>query len=280
MGKVGLLSESEVRARLAIPASGFSFSSAGHLCFPSGRIWVASPSALADKAVTIRFRVTGNSSFDFGLVPRQKAEPDYLYQRGKFGINSTGTGGGVLRRCDCFNKLTELHVDGQARLLRVRVFADESWSSVSIEEKQTIDDGKEWCIALGGFNGTKYQIFSWAENQMAPDGTMRLRMDDAFTDAVQQVLARAADGVHDRPHVPARLAVSDEDELPAGEQPLRALGSDLAKLAAGGRIVPAPHRPAPVAARECSEAGRGRTRPSSLHSCEHRPGNKDTRGTR
>jgi len=171
VGKVGMLSESDVRARLAIPASGFSFSSSGHLCFPSGPIWVASPSALADKAVTIRFRVTGNSSFDFGLVPRQKAGPDYLYQRGKYGINSTGTGGGVLRRFDCFNKPTELHVDSQARLLRVRVFTDESWSSVSIEEKQTIDDLKEWCIALGGFNGTKYQIFSWAENVMAPDGT-------------------------------------------------------------------------------------------------------------
>jgi len=171
VGIMGMLSESDVRARLAIPASGFSFSSSGHLCFPSGPIWVASPSALADKVVTIRFRVTGNSSFDFGLVPRQKAEPDYLYQRGKYGINSTGTGGGVLRRFECFNKPTELHVDSQARLLRVRVFTDESWSSVSIEEKQTIDDVKEWCIALGGFNGTKYQIFSWAENVMAPDGT-------------------------------------------------------------------------------------------------------------
>jgi hypothetical protein len=167
--EVVIASESEVRAYLAIPASGFSFNSSGHLCFPNGPIWVASPSALADKPVTIRFRVTGNSSFDFGLVPRQKVEPDYLHQRGKYGINSAGTSGGVLRRCDCFNKLTELHVDSQARLLRVRVFTDESWSSVSIEEKQTIDDGEEWCIALGGFNGTTYQIFSWVENSMAPD---------------------------------------------------------------------------------------------------------------
>ena len=48
-------------------------------------------------------------------------------------------------------------------LLRVRVFADQFWSSVAEERTQTISGGGEWRVALGGWQDTQYEFFNWEE---------------------------------------------------------------------------------------------------------------------
>jgi len=175
------LSEAEVRAHLNVPwGCGFAFHQWNHddvLRFPRGPVWAASRAVLSDTstdavddiktAVTVRFRVTGNSSFDFGLVPHNEAGSDYLYMRGQYGFNSASTGGGVLPRLHCFEKPVEVHVDINAGLLQVRVFSDESWHSVAEEHTQQVPAEGAWRLALGGFEDTSYVITSWQE---APGG--------------------------------------------------------------------------------------------------------------
>ena len=171
------MSEAEVRSHLNVPG-GFSFHHDG-LRFPNGPVWAASRSILSKKTasdavapssqgdvktdVTVRFRVTSNSSFEFGLVPHSETGGDYLNKRGQYGFNSASTSGGVLQRLHCYEKPVELHVDINAGLLRARVFSDESWDSVAEEQTQLVPAVGAWRIALGGFGGTIYHITSWHE---------------------------------------------------------------------------------------------------------------------
>ena len=167
--RTSLATAAEVRTyfgaqgREAVESRGFEFSE-GRLIFPSGHIEVASSTVLSASSGastdTVRFRVIGNSSFDFGLIPADSpVDNDYLHEKGEYGFKSCGTGGGVLPRLACYDKPVELHVDLKARVLRVRVFEDESWSSVAEEKTQTIRKDGRWRIALGGWSETTYKLW-------------------------------------------------------------------------------------------------------------------------
>jgi hypothetical protein len=104
---------------------------------------------------------------------------------------------------------------------------------VSIEEKQTIDDGEEWCIALGGFNGTTYQIFSWVENSMAPDAEDDEDYEQDDSSALKVAVAAAsaaADGGNGRAATTRTARVANL----TGEQVSRTAGAALALLALFG----------------------------------------------
>ena len=198
-----LLSREEVLSHLTLRFEGFTVHEDGHLKFPNGPIWACSTKILSTesgrdghvRSVLVRLVTGGNSALNLGLVPSECSSEDYLSEASQTpGINSTGTSGGALPRMSIHGKNVEVYVDIAQMQFRVRIF-NRAWSAYTEEKVQPISnyegDGP-FRLAFGGWNGTTYRFYAWAENDEAD--RIALRTTTVPQDMVGQQRVEVVEG--------------------------------------------------------------------------------------
>ncbi|KAJ1494831.1 hypothetical protein T484DRAFT_1764331, partial [Baffinella frigidus] len=117
---------------------------------PSGpKLLLSDSEGISEGKIKWRFRVEGNDSWGIGMVPFSEIEEeDYLFARGKVGLNSEGTAGGQMTKMKMHEKWIEATLDMSKKELRV----DIEGGGQSI---QTIATEEAVCLALSCFSGCK-----------------------------------------------------------------------------------------------------------------------------
>lgn len=101
-----------------------------------------------------RLRVSGNSSWSIGVVPEANIlEHDYLHARGRIGLNSSGTLGGVLPSHRMHEKVLDIVADSNAGTVEISADGEVIRSFRFIEPMPVR-------LAFCGFAGTRIKLFT------------------------------------------------------------------------------------------------------------------------
>lgn len=111
-------------------------------------------SPVSSASIRWRLRVSGNSSWSIGVVPEANIlEHDYLHARGRIGLNSSGTLGGVLPSHRMHEKVLDIVADSNAGTVEISADGEVIRSFRFIEPMPVR-------LAFCGFAGTRIKLFT------------------------------------------------------------------------------------------------------------------------